>query len=155
MDLYGEFSKLGSLCGSFFYKVPCYVGFPERDPTLENDLYGFCRDCWACRLRGLRDHGNLAVCGHAGLKHRRAREREREGERERERERDRERERERERKRARDFRHLDAHISVVRVLPHDELIFLLCIMRGLWYLAPGTGLMASRGKGLEQEGIQD
>ena len=32
----GQFSKLGSLLGSLFTRVPYYVGDPKRDPHLEN-----------------------------------------------------------------------------------------------------------------------
>ena len=37
--MYGQLSKLGSLLGSFFIRVPYYLGDPKKDPNLENYLY--------------------------------------------------------------------------------------------------------------------
>ena len=36
MEESGQFSKLGSLFGSFFVRVAYYIGDLERDPNLEN-----------------------------------------------------------------------------------------------------------------------
>ena len=36
---YGWFSKIGSLWGSFFIRVPYYIGDPKGDPHLENYPY--------------------------------------------------------------------------------------------------------------------